>query len=572
MTAGLLTTVGMCLILGQASNEITYTKERNHDIPVNVQEARRGEIKELLLYASADQGRQWEQVARVLPDKTAFAFYANKDGAHWLRVALVTKAGVQEPDNRTLMQGPLETLKMVIDTLKPIVKSLQAQRDGDHIHVTWDVQEENFDFRPGGMKLEYQMKDAPTAPWTSISLVPGLKGHANFHATMKQAIVIRLTVRDLAGNESAGFAETAGTLAAAGFTAPNEAPPKNPNPPSLPQELELPTKPPPSKPIDDVKPPIFPLPTNPLEGIKTPTIPPPPVETSSRKPLTPNPAKSIAPPGLQELPSEKVVADTRTPPPIDPPKTTSGGIPPPMLNDGPGVGPVAKASPARKPLPPLQYVNNHAVTLEYELKRVGPSGIGGIELWLTKDDGDTWEQVADDEDAQGGAVQNRQQRKYEFRDNKTDVFLPDAVYGLTLVVKNRAGLGRKPRPGDVPEMRIEIDTQPPAAQLYKPVVDPQQPDHVLLRWIAEDRNLTSNPIALEFAERRDGPWVPIKTELENTGRFSWKVTNAIPVQVYLRLRVRDKAGNESIAVTAQPQYVDLMEPEGALIRVQPTSK
>ncbi len=35
----------------------------------------------------------------------------------------------------------------------------------------------------------------------------------------------------------------------------------------------------------------------------------------------------------------------------------------------------------------------------------------------------------------------------------------------------------------------------------------------------------------------------------------------------MRLRVRDLAGNESIAVTDEPQLVDLSEPEGRLINV-----
>ena len=42
-----------------------------------------------------------------------------------------------------------------------------------------------------------------------------------------------------------------------------------------------------------------------------------------------------------------------------------------------------------------------------------------------------------------------------------------------------------------------------------------------------------------------------------------------PVQVYLRVRVRDLAGNEAIAAMQTPQFVDLVEPEGALIGILP---
>ena len=143
---------------------------------------------------------------------------------------------------------------------------------------------------------------------------------------------------------------------------------------------------------------------------------------------------------------------------------------------------------------------------------------------------------------------------------------------MTLVVKNRAGLGKEPRPGDVPEMRLEIDTKPPEAKLYQPVPDPTRPDHILLKWIADDKNLAAQPITLEYAEKRNGNWLPIQAEIENSGRYSWKVPPSTPVQVYLRLRVRDRAGNEGVAVTSEPQFVDLTEPEGALIGVQSQSK
>jgi hypothetical protein len=219
----------------------------------------------------------------------------------------------------------------------------------------------------------------------------------------------------------------------------------------------------------------------------------------------------------------------------------------------------------------VQFVNNHQVVLEYELKRVGPSGVGGIELWLTKDDGETWELFANDEELPTQPIQMRQKRKFDFRDEQNKP-VPDGVYGMILVVKNRAGLGKKPRPGDVPEMRLEIDTKHPDAQLYQPIPDPQHPDQVLLKWAADDKNLAPQPITLEYAEKRDGPWLPIQSDIGNTGQFSWKVPPSTPVQVYLRLRVRDKAGNEGVAVTGQPQYVDLTEPEGALIGVQSQSK
>jgi hypothetical protein len=538
--------------LGQPAGDLSYTSQRNPRIPVTIEDARRADIREILLYASSDQGKNWQQAGAIAPEKGGFTFYANNDGVYWLSVAFISKAGVQLPDDKAIMTGAPD-LKLVIDTLKPIVKTIHAQRDGDDVLVTWEVQEQNPDLSPAGMVLEYQPKEAVGEQWQAIPIKPSLKGQARMRVASKQALAIRLTVRDLAKNQSHGFAETAGTIALAGFTD------------KQPTEIFPPKK------IDDAKP-IIPPPADPGSTPFVPEkvfVPPPkdiepPKTIGSEKPIPP-------PPNLiKENPVEKVIADTRTPPPSDPPKVVPQ--PPSGLVPASGDGkPVAVTTPARKPLPGLQFVSNHQVMLEYELKRVGPAGIGGIELWLTKNDGESWEQFAEDDDLPSGLSQGRQKRAVEFRDSSDRPFA-DGVYGLILVVKNRAGLGRKPRPGDVPEIRIEIDTKPPDGQLFPLAPDPQHPDQVLLRWIAEDKNLTPQPITLEYAERRDGPWQPIQSDIENTGRYSWKVPPTTPVQVYLRLRVRDRAGNEGVAVTAQPQFVDLTEPEGALIGVQPQPK
>jgi hypothetical protein len=135
-----------------------------------------------------------------------------------------------------------------------------------------------------------------------------------------------------------------------------------------------------------------------------------------------------------------------------------------------------------------------------------------------------------------------------------------------LLVRNRAGLGKKPpTSGDAPEMRVEVDLTPPAAQLYAPQPDSRQRDAVILSWSAGDRNLMANPITLKWAEQRDGPWTVIKTGLPNSGSFSWKLPENFPPQVYLQLIAVDTAGNTGVAATQQPVTLDLKEPEGHLL-------
>lgn len=556
MATGFLT-AALCLLVAQGPGDVQHFNFRNFAFPVDVPPALQPEIKELLLYGSDNQGRTWGHVAGpITPDKKQFAYYAPGDGEFWLRVVQVKRNGTQDPDDLGIKQGRPD-MKVVVDTLKPIIKSLQVQRSDDDVFVNWDVQEDHLD--PTAMRLEYQIKDASIGGWKAVPVQGGLKGTARFTPGHRQALTVRLTVRDQAKNESFAEKEVAGAVTAAGFSAAGQSP------------LDVPIVP------KDVI-----VPKGPTETVKPLIVPPPMgIDIPADKNLFTKPNPGPVAPLVSKDPIEKVVADSSMPPPQPPkvavPPALGGIAPPPKDFD---VKPIANPVATKKSLPAPQQVNQHQVMLEYQLKRVGPSGIGGIEVWLTKDDGDTWEPFAADEDVQSNNVNLPQKRKFDLRDASDRPFA-DGIYGLALVVKNRAGLGKKPRPGDAPEIRIEIDTQLPEAQLYMPVPDPQNPDQILLKWSARDKNLADRPIHLEYAARPDGEWLPIRLDLENNGRFtnervtgdySWKVPPNTPLQVYLRLRVRDKAGNERVLVTPQPQFVDLTEPEGALIGVQPSAK
>ena len=546
MGTGILAAAWMCLVVSQSPGDVHYTNQRNHEIPVNVQESVRADMREYLLYMSNDQGRNWQQAGNIPATKKGFNFYAPGDGIYWFQVAFVNKAGVQDPDDKTILRSAPH-LKMVIDTLKPIVKSFEAHRVGDEVYVKWDVQEDNPDLSREGIRLEYQVKGTLLEQWKAIPFPMGLKGQTSFNPGDKKAMVIRLTVRDLAGNQSYSEAEIAGTIAPAGFNAPGGL---DMDRPKLPLEIAIP-----KQPIEPVR------------------IPPPDYKPVISK------SGMIAPP-MKEASLDKVVADSRTPEKTPDMVKPLPQFPPP--NGGlPNALPPVAAPPTRR-LAELQYINQHLIKLQYEVKRVGPSGVGGVEIWLTRDDGASWEPYAKvkEKEVQGEAVQGPQERDFEFSDDRRTPFA-DGVYGLALVVKNRAGLGKTPRPGDAPEIRVEIDTEKPVVQMFQPIPDPQNPGQLLLKWSAQDKNLTDTPVNLEYAETPKGPWLPIELNVKNTGRFasplvtgdySWKVPASTPIQVYLRVRVRDKAGNEGIAATPTPQFVDLVEPEGVLIGILPPAK
>jgi hypothetical protein len=236
---------------------------------------------------------------------------------------------------------------------------------------------------------------------------------------------------------------------------------------------------------------------------------------------------------------------------------------------GTGVTAPAQSAPqftAPRAMPQLQLVNDPEIVVEYEVSKIGPSGLKSVEVWITRDGGATWMSYAEEE----APSQITNGGKYQ----RTLKLPEDGVYGISLVVKSKAGLGRPaPRAGDIPELLVELDTLPPEGTLLPPVPDQKNRNTLILSWTAKDRNLGPTPITLEWAETAAGPWQLIAANLQNNpGRFPWALPASMPSHVYLKMTIRDAAGNTGVAVTDRPQLVDVSEPEGRLIRVTPLNK
>jgi hypothetical protein len=219
-------------------------------------------------------------------------------------------------------------------------------------------------------------------------------------------------------------------------------------------------------------------------------------------------------------------------------------------------------------------VNNNRVTLDYEVAKFGPSGVGSVELYVTRDEGRNWQPIGGEQNIAAPAPSELQAPATTMRRSLTVELPEDGVYGFYLIVKSGAGLGKPPpQPGTPPQMRVQVDRTPPEAKLYAPEPAAGRRDALVLRWVATDQNLTANPITLQWADR-PGPanWQTIGgPELPNAGSFVWQLPPNVPPRVYLRLLVRDMAGNVGEAVTQEPILIDLTEPEVQILRVGASS-
>lgn len=207
--------------------------------------------------------------------------------------------------------------------------------------------------------------------------------------------------------------------------------------------------------------------------------------------------------------------------------------------------------------PSVLYVKSLEFNLNYKVEEEGPSGIDKVELYYTRD-GRTWQRYGENASKQP-----------PFR-----VKLPsEGVYGLSLVVRSGVGLGDPPpRMGDQPQIWVEIDLKQPEVRLISAEASRGGELATLnIQWTATDKNLDAQPITISYAEQPSGPWTPIAQNLDNTGRYIWTVPAGSPHKFYLRVEARDKARNVGVADSRQPIVVDLKQPRGVLLGIEPVS-
>jgi hypothetical protein len=298
---------------------------------------------------------------------------------------------------------------------------------------------------------------------------------------------------------------------------------------------------------------------------KTHLLPPrylPAAPTKTDVPATPGAKTELLPPAdLAAAPSKTdapVTPDAKTEllPPADgaaAPAKTEG----PELTD-PGV------VPANMPVPDISQVHRDGVgarlvksrriNIDYEIKNVGPSGISQVELWSTRD-GQSWTKCDIGPAAKGRYV-------YEAAD--------EGLYGFTLQARNGSGYGKEPpKPGDHPQMWIEVDRTRPTVELtaiHTKCTD--QVLHVVIQWKAADKNLGPQPITISYAEKPDGPWRVIADNLPNTGRHKWLLPPDAPARFRVKVEAVDLAGNIGTAQTPKPVFVDRSRPTVVILDVE----
>jgi hypothetical protein len=529
MGLGTITLLGMLCTPGQAPADMTTWNNPSMKIPIDYNPAKRAEIKELLLYVSADQGQSWHQHAVAVPERDShFNFSAPADGVYWFNMVVVDKSGRREPAD---VFKATPALKVLFDTKKPVVTLTSAQRNGDDVSVAWKVTERNPDWSK--FKLEYSTNGAT---WVVVPTRPEADGSAQFKVAGASSLSVRVSLTDIAGHSGDATSPVAGTTVASkpigdsgtgvrltggmGDTAlPAPAPGAAPG-----------VVMPPAERTNDTRPPV--------ENRGTDTTP---------SPLPPAPGAPGGPP---------IVAE----PPLGPPTAA------------PKPDPLGMSVPVPANLPPAQVINVASFKLAYEVEDRGASGVAKAEIWVTRDEGRTWSKWNEIEKPESPLTIDLTRKGIE---------KVEGVYGIKVVLQSGAGLSREaPKNGEAPDLRVDVDVTAPTLTIFEPVPDATQRDTMVLRWTATDRNLASEPITLEWSESAKGPWYPIASaegigassgvpkRLANTGSYGWKLPSNFPThKVYLKATARDIAGNISEVVSTKPILVDLNKPAAVKLNI-----
>jgi hypothetical protein len=590
MTFAAVTLLGMTV--GQPLGADYHAmNSRTIKLPVEYKQDRKS-IRHVLLYVARNGENTWAQEAFITPDKDAFVYVAKDDGVYWFKMVIVDVKGKNDPADLT--SGPPD-LKMVIDTAPPAVRVTNARRTGDEVVVEWAV-EDKFP-NDAETKVHFRATDNPNGFWQEVTLPANSRTGVKFPCGTPAGITVKITAADVAGNRTeitrdfpTGTTTTALSPAAAAVVPPviapaaaAVAPPAPATPPPTADLVPVSAAPvAPSAPLTPAAPPAGSgLPFN-------PSVAPPagtPVAPPAATPVSPAPNPPAVAPQPPTFPT-----------PVYQPSAPSAGGPQPLATIDPKAVPAAPApttgataqagawtGTAEKPAaetPRAQVINYPRFNLSYDLEARGPSGISRVDLWVTRDDGRTWQKWSQHE-GKGGAVTVA----LDVREN-TQL---EGLYGFRLVPVSGAGLSeREPVAGDAPDMRVILDITPPTIDLFAPQSDPNVPDTLIVQWKATDKNFGEDPITLEWAESPAGPWkpvasaggadpviqatavnIPVARRLANTGQYSWRIPSGVPARVYLKASARDAAGNVKEVVTRDPILVDLTKPKAKINSILP---
>ncbi|MDZ4784354.1 MAG: hypothetical protein SGJ19_29255 [Planctomycetia bacterium] len=545
----------------------------------------------------------WRLAEEAAPDEGGFNFRASADGEYGFMVRTYDRTGRLRPE-----RPPAPELIVVVDTAAPVIELTAERGPAGEVTARWRVEDSQLDLE--SFKLVYQGIEDRDG-WQEIS-TPPLQGDTSGSiyngeavlpvVAMRTAMNLRAEVRDKAGNPavmqvlvqpiSGGRPrQTAGRVpmvvrTASGSTAVwDETTPTNvavsANEETTPGAVRWEANRQASMPYEQAEttgspydtksryasdrrealPPVNPSPmqsasfTNP-SALDSAELIPSGAETMAAGPALGSPTEGghvfiketrepYVPPARVDLNTlAQQVQDRR------PTFTSQSTLPVPDLH-APATGPVPNTGGERP-----RMVNSTKFELEYDVESIGPHGVKHVELWGTRDSGLTWKSYGVDTDCRSPLIVSVE---------------GEGMYGFLIAVESGGGNGgERPRAGEKPAIWIGVDKTKPEVELLGTSEGVgAQAGTLLVDWKADDPFLAADAVALLYSEHAGGPFIRIAAGLENSGHYAWAPDTAMPELIYLRLEVRDEAGNVTVVDAPEAVSVQRTQPQGRVRHVRP---
>lgn len=526
----------------------------------------------VILSMSRDLGATWRDVDDVVPTARQFAYRATTDGEYWFRLRAVDAEGRQRGGN-----GP--DVRVILNAAGPRVAARVWRGPDGEVVCRFAAFDDTLDL--ASLTLEYRTAAEPA--WQAIDAVGMLSRESPAHLVGEelwwagddpQGLTVRLTIRDESGN-----ATTQQYALAARDPGVSQH--------DLAREIGAPPLPG-SEPPPDPEP----APTQPLAGMSPPSVS---FGTTSFEASAPAaPAGGVAgaessswlPGGVDAGWSSE---GSHGPPPGGVASVLTASRPQPAMpgngfpaangqrsaDVGPAFGLSSTTPPTDAglaeataggggPAPlykgrPLLLSRSRRFAWDYAVEAADANrGVGGVELWSTRDGGITWQRVAIDED----------------RTSPINVALDHGgLHGFRLELAAAGELVQPPRSGDTPQCWVAIDETPPVVSI-RSVVTSSEPtvtgeETIAVSYGCDDPLIVPRGARLQYSPNADGPWATVAEGLEATGRYLWTPDRSVPARAFLRIEAVDAAGNVGFAVTDEPVMVGGGRPTGQLGSLRP---
>ena len=578
---------------------LNYFRRRTFAIPFSIGNSANSQI-EVHLYVSNDAGHRWYLVDRQAATAGNFVFRAPHDGEYWFSSRIVD---LKSTPDKSLPERP--ELRVIIDTVEPRLRLNVMEGASGEITTTWQLADQYL--RTETFKIEYRVEDSQT--WRNVSIEQSTRPSQNGTVQGKNTwwpqdgshwVLVRAEVRDAAGNlattsqrirlsnpRKQGLANSTSsdlsepvvpnksrtTIPQAAIPWQEEADPSHnasvfelPEPSVNHDELvqnsrraEYPFAKPEVAEFETLP---APQPTPELNSQPTPELNSQPTpELNSQPNSQPSSEDRTAEYSAESQNSNELTRKQKSNTSSISPRDATPYVSVTTTSNSPreqsqriheSVDVAPQIAELNLPIGERPHITNRKkFHLEYDVESAGSPGIAKVELWGTADHGQTWTTWSTDTD----------------RLSPVEVKIEEeGIYGFRVVITTTNGLaGARPQNGEPADLWIGVDTTEPVANLREiKYGDGDEFGQLVIHWSAQDLHLAARPVTLIYSESANGPWHPIASGLPNTGRYSWETDASLPESVFLRIEVRDEAGNEGADQSSHPIRIPDRVPKGRI--------